>query len=190
MALYDGRLGPLPRIWIIGHEVLYRPSSARDLTAVVFCFVGPNGTVGHGPLRQRRSNSRSGLALPALWQADGNRGNPHPPRTCDCVQRKVRMTCSLSPRTGRSLKRAYENCAQARTNSSFACLSAKHGIAAYVGTSRGIVSGEMNQMRKAGLVRYSRLHIDINSLAVGERLRQLGIGVPPRGTAGWRRTAL
>ncbi len=53
-----------------------------------------------------------------------------------------------------------------------------HTIAEFVGTSREIVTSQMNRLRRLGLVRYSRGHIDIYAQAMRENLRQQGISVP------------
>jgi CRP/FNR family cyclic AMP-dependent transcriptional regulator len=52
-----------------------------------------------------------------------------------------------------------------------------HTIAEFVGTSREIVTFQMNRLRRLGLVRYSRKHIDIDAQALRENLRQRGISV-------------
>lgn len=58
-----------------------------------------------------------------------------------------------------------------------------HTIAEFVGTSREIVTFQMNRLRRAGLLRYSRKHIDIYSQAMHEALRQQGVHIPrPLGT--------
>jgi len=54
-----------------------------------------------------------------------------------------------------------------------------HTIAEYVGTSREIVTFQMNRLRRIGLIRYSRKYIDIYVQAVRETLRQQGVTVPP-----------
>ena len=53
-----------------------------------------------------------------------------------------------------------------------------HTIAEYVGTSREIVTFQMNRLRRLGLIRYSRKFIDIYALAVRDTLRQHGVTVP------------
>jgi CRP-like cAMP-binding protein len=53
-----------------------------------------------------------------------------------------------------------------------------HTIAEFVGTSREIVTFELNRLRRLGLVRYSRKHIDVYAQALRENLRQQGISVP------------
>jgi CRP/FNR family cyclic AMP-dependent transcriptional regulator len=53
-----------------------------------------------------------------------------------------------------------------------------HTIAEFVGTSREIVTSQMNRLRRMGLVRYSRKHIDVYAQALRENLRQQGINVP------------
>jgi CRP-like cAMP-binding protein len=50
-------------------------------------------------------------------------------------------------------------------------------IAEFVGTSREIVTFQMNRLRRLGLLRYSRRHIDIYSQAICETLRQRGVNV-------------
>jgi CRP/FNR family transcriptional regulator, cyclic AMP receptor protein len=57
-----------------------------------------------------------------------------------------------------------------------------HTIAEYVGTSREIVTFQMNRLRKLGLIRYTRRYIDIYTRALEELLRQQGIYFR-RGTA-------
>jgi CRP/FNR family cyclic AMP-dependent transcriptional regulator len=47
-----------------------------------------------------------------------------------------------------------------------------HTIADYVGTSREIVTCQMNRIRKLGLIRYNRRYIDVYSCAVAEALSQ------------------
>jgi CRP-like cAMP-binding protein len=51
-------------------------------------------------------------------------------------------------------------------------------IAEFVGTSREIVTFQMNRLRRLGLVRYSRKHIDVYALAMRENLREQGISIP------------
>jgi CRP-like cAMP-binding protein len=48
-------------------------------------------------------------------------------------------------------------------------------IADYVGTSREIVTFQMNRFRRLGLIRYNRRYIDVYSGAVKEALRQHGL---------------
>lgn len=51
-------------------------------------------------------------------------------------------------------------------------------IAEFVGTSREIVTFQMNRLRRLGLLRYSRRFIDIYPEAVREALHQQGVSVP------------
>lgn len=51
-------------------------------------------------------------------------------------------------------------------------------IAAYVGTSREIVSSQMNLLRRQGMIRYSRKYIDVYAAALRESLRANAIQVP------------
>jgi CRP/FNR family transcriptional regulator, cyclic AMP receptor protein len=53
-----------------------------------------------------------------------------------------------------------------------------HTISEFVGTSREIVTFQMNRLRRMGLVRYSRKHIDIYAQALRENLRQQGTSIP------------
>jgi CRP/FNR family transcriptional regulator, cyclic AMP receptor protein len=50
-------------------------------------------------------------------------------------------------------------------------------IADYVGTSREIVTSEMNRLRRLGYVSYSRLYTDIYANALTEWMRQQGMGL-------------
>jgi len=54
------------------------------------------------------------------------------------------------------------------------CLT-HHTISEYVGTSREIVTFQMNRLRRMGLLRYSRKHIDICAPSIREALRDQGI---------------
>ena len=51
-----------------------------------------------------------------------------------------------------------------------------HTIAEYVGTSREIVTFQMNRLRRLGMLRYSRKFIDIDVAAIRDSLRDRGIG--------------
>ncbi len=53
-----------------------------------------------------------------------------------------------------------------------------HTIAEYVGTSREIVTFQLNRLRRLGMLRYSRKHMDIYADAIKDSLRQQGIGLP------------
>jgi CRP/FNR family transcriptional regulator len=53
-------------------------------------------------------------------------------------------------------------------------------IADYVGTSREIVTSEMNRLRRSGMVRYSRKFIDVYAAALRESLRAQDVSVPGR----------
>ena len=61
-----------------------------------------------------------------------------------------------------------------------------HTIAAYVGTSREIVTFQMNRLRRLGMVRYSRQSIDVNVAALKDALRGLGIALHDEQTAAAR----
>ena len=51
-------------------------------------------------------------------------------------------------------------------------------IAEYVGTSREIVTFQMNRLRRLGMIRYTRRYIDVYTGAMEDALRQQGITVP------------
>lgn len=51
-------------------------------------------------------------------------------------------------------------------------------VAEYVGTSREIVTYQMNRLRRSGLVRYTRRYIEVLTPAMIEALREQGIRVP------------
>jgi CRP/FNR family transcriptional regulator, cyclic AMP receptor protein len=53
-----------------------------------------------------------------------------------------------------------------------------HVIAEFVGTSREIVTFQMNRLRRLGLLRYSRRYIDVNVVAIQETLRERRIYTP------------
>lgn len=51
-------------------------------------------------------------------------------------------------------------------------------IGEFVGTTREIVTFQMNRLRRLGLVRYSRKFIDLYPLAMRETLREAGVCIP------------
>jgi len=51
-------------------------------------------------------------------------------------------------------------------------------VAEYVGTSREIVTFQFNRLRRMGMLRYSRKHIDIHTEAIRDELRGLGVNLP------------
>ena len=53
-----------------------------------------------------------------------------------------------------------------------------HTIAEYVGTSREVVTFQLNRLRRLGLLRYSRKHLDIYTRPMQDMLREQGIGLP------------
>jgi hypothetical protein len=53
-----------------------------------------------------------------------------------------------------------------------------HTIAEYVGTSREIVTFQLNRLRRLGMLRYSRKHMDIYVGALQETLRNQGVDLP------------
>jgi len=56
-----------------------------------------------------------------------------------------------------------------------------HTIAEYVGTSREIVTFQMNRLRRKGLLRYSRKFIDILPQALHQALAEQGVQATPPG---------
>ena len=53
-----------------------------------------------------------------------------------------------------------------------------HTIADFVGTSREIVTFQMNRLRRMDLIRYSRRHLDVCVEAMEKHLREKGVRVP------------
>ena len=51
-------------------------------------------------------------------------------------------------------------------------------IAEFVGTSREIVSCQMNRLRRLGLIRYSRKHLDVYTQAMFDELKREGVSIP------------
>jgi CRP-like cAMP-binding protein len=62
-------------------------------------------------------------------------------------------------------------------------------IAEFVGTSREIVTFQMNRLRRAGFIHYSRQYLDIGTEAIENHLREKGVRVPARQSAPARRAA-
>jgi CRP/FNR family transcriptional regulator len=53
-----------------------------------------------------------------------------------------------------------------------------HTIAEYVGTSREIVTFQLNRLRRLGMLRYSRKHMDIYTRPIQDVLRNQGVDLP------------
>jgi CRP/FNR family cyclic AMP-dependent transcriptional regulator len=53
-----------------------------------------------------------------------------------------------------------------------------HTLAEYVGTSREIVTFQLNRLRRAGMLRYSRKHMDVYSQSIQNVLRNQGVDLP------------
>jgi CRP/FNR family cyclic AMP-dependent transcriptional regulator len=53
-----------------------------------------------------------------------------------------------------------------------------HTLAEYVGTSREIITFQMNRLRRLGMIRYSRKSIDISVPAMEAALRGQGVNLP------------
>jgi CRP-like cAMP-binding protein len=53
-----------------------------------------------------------------------------------------------------------------------------HTIAEFVGTSREIVTFQLNRLRRMGMLRYSRKHMDIYVGAIQDALRNQGVDMP------------
>jgi len=58
-----------------------------------------------------------------------------------------------------------------------------HTIAEYIGTSREIVTYQMNRLRRSGMIRYTRRYIDVFTPVLIEALREQGLHVPRPETA-------
>ena len=59
-----------------------------------------------------------------------------------------------------------------------------HTISEFVGTSREIVTFQMNRLRRMGVLRYTRKHIDVYPQALAEALAEEGIQRPQTAMAG------
>ena len=53
-----------------------------------------------------------------------------------------------------------------------------HTLAEYIGTSREIITFQMNRLRRAGMIRYSRKSIDIYAGAIKSALHEQGVSLP------------
>jgi len=62
-----------------------------------------------------------------------------------------------------------------------------HTLAEFVGTSREIVTFQMNRLRRLGLIRYSRQYIDIYVRPIEDALREQGVHMPEVATEAVRR---
>ena len=51
-------------------------------------------------------------------------------------------------------------------------------IAEFVGTSREIVTFQMNRLRRLGLIRYSRKFVDVYGAAMRANMKQQGTSIP------------
>ena len=65
----------------------------------------------------------------------------------------------------------------------------QYTIAEFVGTSREMLSLEMNRLRRLGMLRYSRKHIDVYTQALSSWLREEGLNVSTASSPELRRAA-
>ena len=65
-----------------------------------------------------------------------------------------------------------------------------HTLAEYVGTSREIVTFQLNRLRRKGCLRYTRKYIDVYVPAIDAELISQGVQPPPRQPASQARHAL
>jgi CRP/FNR family transcriptional regulator len=79
-------------------------------------------------------------------------------------------------RVGIGLLQLAASLGQERVDGTTRIVSLTHQvIAEYVGTSREIVTSQMNRLRRLGLLRYSRRFIDVNVPGLQDRLREAGV---------------
>jgi CRP-like cAMP-binding protein len=64
-----------------------------------------------------------------------------------------------------------------------------HTLAEYVGTSREIVTFQLNRLRRMGCLRYTRKYIDVHLPALDQELRSLGVHPPAAPARGLVRQA-
>jgi len=64
-----------------------------------------------------------------------------------------------------------------------------HTIADYVGTSREIVTFQLNRLRRLGMLKYSRKHMDIYTGSLQDALREQGVDLPHLSAARIQRAA-
>jgi CRP-like cAMP-binding protein len=109
-----------------------------------------------------------------------------------CLEMEERMqamaTCKTPQRVMLSLIQLARRMGETQPDGALRMPSLTHyTIAQHVGTSREIVSSQMSRLRRLGLVRYSRRHIDTYCDAVEEALRGQGVsfvsGSPPYAAA-------
>jgi len=95
---------------------------------------------------------------------------------------RERLTAIANYRTGSRVRLSLLQLA--RTNGSTTSYGARRitglthqALAEYVGTSREIVTCELNYLRRLGYVSYSRAYMDVYSSALCEWMRQQGVNV-------------
>jgi len=92
----------------------------------------------------------------------------------------VMATCKTPKRVMFSLLQLVQRLGQKQLDGSIQMPGLTHeAIAEYVGTSREIVSSEMNRLRRLGLIRYSRREIQVYCSALENALRSGGFTVRP-----------
>ena len=97
-----------------------------------------------------------------------------------CVELSERMqamaTCMTPQRVMLALLQLARELGEPRPDGAIRMLSlTHHTLAEYVGTSREIVSSQMSNLRRRGLIQYSRQYIDVYCEAVEETLRSQGV---------------
>jgi CRP-like cAMP-binding protein len=133
---------------------------------------------------QRRVESQPKLALALI---------EHFAQSNCLLKDRVKMLAGFTtgPRVTFALLQLARESGAPRPDGSLRITGLTHqSIAEYVGTSREIVTSEMNRLRQLGYVSYSRRHLDVFADAMAERQRQEAGGARlAQGSAGHAGTA-
>jgi CRP-like cAMP-binding protein len=133
--------------------------------------------------QQAEKDPRLGLALIQLVIA----------RCIELAERmQIMATCMTPERVMLSLLQLARQLGEPQPDGALRMASlTHHTLAEYVGTSREIVSSQMNSLRRQGLIQYSRQHIDVFQEPMVEALRSQGVmsrqaGIVAAATGGMR----
>ena len=195
-AIYDAE-HPNNHLYVVILGRVKISSTAEDGCQTVGRIVCAEGLFGEGCLIGCGTRSESAVALDnatlMAWSRDdieqqiereprlGLALSQYLVRQCISLQDRIEnMAIYKTPeRVMMALIQFADDLGSPMADGSMRVASLTHNtIAEYVGTSREIVTFQLNRLRRMGLIRYSRRFMDIYAQAMAEALRDQGISVP------------
>ena len=201
-AIYDQSSPPI-RLYLVMSGSVKLNCTAGDGTQSLIRIVPPEGFFGESSLVPQMEPLRE-TAIAAVptqlmsWSADEVEGHvERQPRLslalCEYFghcneQMRERIVTVATQKTGTRVSVALVQLAheigESRSDGACRVNGLTHQVLAeYIGTSREIVTCEMNRLRTQGYVQYCRRYIDVYADALAESVRTAGVNLPQSGVA-------